>query len=59
MRLIISQSKGFISEETFPGPGKGDGVRKEEKAMADKVKKEPKTTSPKTECGCGCLPLKK
>src|SRR3990172_357149 len=36
-----------IGGGTFPGPGEGNFVRKEEKAMADKVKKEPKTTRPK------------
>ena len=35
-----------IGDGTFPGPGEGKFVGKEEKAMADKVKKEPQDHEP-------------
>jgi len=50
----------FIS--LSPGTGKaiqGNKERKERLVMASKIKKEPKATTAKTQCGCGCIPEKK
>ena len=55
----LGKQNSLYLDKPFPGLGKGYHERKEETTMVDKAKKESKTTTPKTECGCGCLPVKK
>ncbi len=55
----LGKQNSIYLDKPFPGPGKGYPKRKEETTMVNKAKKEPKATAPKTECGCGCLPVKK
>jgi len=44
---------------TSVGPGQAYPRRKEVVVMPEKDKKEPKSQTAPTGCGCGCLPLKK